>query len=95
MNDEPENLGDEFEQLAEELTAEIRDAIGEAAALSLCFPLTEVGNDSLARLKRYQQENSQVYWQWISETFPEQEAYWKPGLEKAMSSEQPESDDSK
>jgi hypothetical protein len=92
MKDKPENFDNELERIAEELEADILKEIDEAAALSLCFPLTQVGNDSLGRLKKYAEDTPLMFWRWVSEKFPEHEPYWKPGLDKAMGSEQPESD---
>jgi hypothetical protein len=95
MNDEPESFESEFESIADEWRVEVRNEIDEAAALSLCFPLTEVGIHALGRLKQHAQGNPLIFWQWISEKFPQHEHYWKHGLEKAKGSEQLESDDSK
>jgi cell division GTPase FtsZ len=94
MSNEPEDFELNVEQLARAFESEIREGIDEAAVLVMCFPGSETGTDALIRLKKYAKEHAQIYWHWVSEKFPEQKHYWNAGLEKAVGSTTPESDDS-
>jgi hypothetical protein len=93
MNEDPEDVERDFEQLAEGYAREIRAEIDEAAVLVMCFPGSETGNDALIRVRKVAKENPQIFWQWISEKFPRQKVYWQGGLDTATGSTQSESED--